>query len=65
MATEFFAEAGNSVAITLTPGDGGVLQVLLNRVKIFDKSDEGHPDLSRVKQMRTEIREHLQLSDTV
>ena len=59
MATEFFAEAGNSVAITLSPGDGGVLQVFLNREKIFDKSDEGHPDLSRVKQMRTAIRECL------
>ncbi len=59
MATEFFAEAGNDVAITVTPGDGGVLQVFADGDKIFDKADEGHPDLTRVKEMRAAIREKL------
>ena len=59
MATEFFAEAGNSIAITLTPGDGGVLQVLADGEKIFDKADEGHPDLTRVKEMRAAIKAKL------
>ena len=60
MATEFFAEAGSSIAITLTPGESGVLQVFAGGDKIFDKADEGgHPELNRVKAMRAAIREKL------
>ena len=60
MASEFFAEAGSDVAITITPGDHGVLQVFADGDKIFDKADEGgHPDLTRVKVMRAAIREKL------
>ncbi len=60
MATEFFAEAGKNVAITLTPGDSGILQVFADGEKIFDKADEGgHPDLTRVKAMRAAIKEKL------
>ncbi len=60
MATEFFAEAGNSIAITMTPGDSGVLQVFAGGDKIFDKADEGgHPELTRVKAMRAAILEKL------
>ena len=60
MATEFFAEAGNSIAITITPGEAGVLQVFAGGDKIFDKADEGgHPELTRVKAMRAAIREKL------
>ena len=58
MASEFFAEGGSSVAIKLTPGTNGVLQVYADGDKIFDKSEEGgrYPDLPRVKEMRTSIR---------
>ena len=60
MATEFFAEAGNSVAITLTPGDSGVLQVFAGGDKIFDKAEErDHPNLTRVKEMRAAISDKL------
>ncbi len=60
MATEFFAEAGNSIALTITPGEAGVLQVFAGGDKIFDKADEGgHPELTRVKAMRAAIREKL------
>jgi predicted Rdx family selenoprotein len=60
MATEFFAEAGNSIAITITPGEAGVLQVFAGGDKIFDKADEGgHPELTRVKAMRAAIRAKL------
>ena len=51
MANEFFAEGGKDVAITVTPGEAGVLQVIVDGHKIFDKDEsEGgkHPDLSRV-----------------
>ena len=61
MATEFFAEGGSDVAIKLTPGRSGVLQVYVDGGKIFDKKEEGdeHPNLTRVKQMRGVIREKL------
>ena len=60
MATEFFAEGGKEVAIRLTPGVGGVLQVYVDGQKIFDKADEGgHPSLPRVKEMRAVIGEKL------
>jgi predicted Rdx family selenoprotein len=61
MATEFFAEGGSDVAITLTPGEHGILQVHVDGDKIFDKSDEGnkHADLPRVKELRAVIRERV------
>ena len=60
MATEFFAEGGENVAIALTPGDGGVLQVFVDGDKIFDKKEEGdHPNLNRVKQMRAVVRDRV------
>ena len=61
MAAEFFAEGGSEVAITLTPGEKGILQVHVDGEKIFDKKEEDnrHPDLPRVKQMRAVIREKL------
>ena len=42
MATEFFAEGGFDVAITLTPGDSGILQVIVDGDTIYDKSAEGN-----------------------
>ena len=40
IATEIFAEGGNDVAITMTPGVGGVLQIFADGDKLFDKADE-------------------------
>ena len=60
MAHEFFAEGGSKVAITITPGESGILQVFVDGEKIFDKKEEGgHPTLDRVKQLRAAIRERL------
>ena len=61
MATELFAEGGGDVAITLTPGVGGVLQVYVDGEKIYDKKEEDSqtPNLNRVKEMRAVIREKL------
>ena len=61
MASEFFAEGGRDVAITLTPGVKGIHQVFVDGEKIFDRAEEDgkFPDLSRVKQMRAVIREKL------
>ena len=61
MASEFFAEGGKDVAIRLTPGVGGVLQVLVDGDMIFDRAEEDkqYPALPRVKEMRAAIRERL------
>ena len=60
MANEFFSEGGKEVAITLTPGENGILQVFVDGDKIFDKKEDGgHPNLDRVKQMRAFIKERL------
>jgi predicted Rdx family selenoprotein len=61
MASEFFAEGGNKIALKLTPGVGGILQVFVDGDKIFDKKEEDnqYPDLPRVKQMRATLRDRL------
>ena len=61
MATEFFAEGGKEVALRLTPGVAGILQVFVDGDKIYDKADEDgqHPNLPRVKEMRAIIRDKL------
>ena len=60
MANEFFEAGGSDVAIAITPGDSGILQVFVDGDKIFDKKEEGgHPTLDRVKEMKAVIRERL------
>ncbi len=61
MASEFFAEGGKEVALKLTPGVGGILQVYVDGQKIYDKKEENNqfPTLPRVKQMRAIVREKL------
>ena len=63
MATEFYAEGGGDVAITVTPGVGGVLQVIVDGEKIYDKKQESNetPHLNRVKQMKAAIRQRLEV----
>lgn len=64
MATEFFAEGGKEVAIKITPGIGGILQVFVDGEKIYDKKEEDgqFPNLPRVKQMRAIIRDKLSVA---
>ena len=61
MANEFFAEGGGDVAITITPGVAGILQVHVDGEKIYDKKEEDNqtPNLNRVKQMRAVIGDKL------
>ncbi len=61
MATEFFAEGGKDVALRLTPGTAGILQVFVDGDKVYDKQGEDgqFPNLPRVKEMRALIREKL------
>ncbi|MBE12219.1 MAG: hypothetical protein CL744_01230 [Chloroflexi bacterium] len=62
MASEMFAEGGKEVAIKMTPGVAGILQVYVDGDKIFDKKEEDgkFPDLPRVKQMRAIVRDRLE-----
>ena len=57
-----FAEGGKEVAIKMTPGVAGILQVYVDGDKIFDKNEEDgkFPDLPRVKQMRAVVRDRLE-----
>ena len=61
MASEFFAEGGKEVAIKITPGTAGILQVFIDGEKVFDKKEENGemPTLPRVKQMRAIIKDRL------
>ena len=62
MASEMFAEGGKEVAIKMTPGVAGILQVYVDGAKSFDKKEEDgkFPDLPRVKQMRAVVRDRLE-----
>ena len=62
MANEIFAEGGKEVAIKITPGTGGILQVFADGEKIYDKAEEDgqFPNLPRVKQMRAVIKQKLE-----
>ena len=61
MASEFFAEGGSDVALRLTPGTAGILQVFVDGDKVFDKAEEDgqFPNLPRVKEMRALVRQRL------
>ena len=61
MASEFFAEGGKDVAIKITPGVAGIMQVYVDGDKIFDKKEEDGqmPTLPRVTEMRAIIRDRL------
>ena len=56
-----FAEGGEEIAITVTPGDSGVLQLIIDGEKVYDKKEEDGqtPNLNRVKQMRADLRDRL------
>jgi predicted Rdx family selenoprotein len=64
MASEFFAEGGKEVAIKLTPGTQGILQVYVDGEKIYDKKEENgqFPTLPRVKQMRAVVKDKLKVA---
>ena len=48
------------IAIRLTPGDRGRLEVYLDGEKIFDrKEDGGFPDLSKVNELKMTIAEKI------
>ena len=56
-----FAEGGSEIAVTMTPGDSGVLKLIIDGDTVYDKSSEDGqtPHLNRVKEMRAALRERL------
>ena len=60
MANEFFRAFGADAAIAITPKGDGIMEVFANGEKIFDKKEEGYPDLARVRKMRAAIAEKIE-----
>ncbi len=57
-----FGIGGNQIDITLTPGVGGILEVILDGDKILDrKAEDGkYPDLTRVRELKKTLKEKLE-----
>ena len=64
--TEFFRQFGNEVAISLTPGANGRLEVYVDGDKIFDRKEEDgkYPDLTRVRELKAVIQERVDQAPT-
>ena len=60
MVSEFFSVGGSDLAIKLTPGESGVLTVVVDGEKIFDKQEEGsHPELNRIKELKAIVKDKV------
>ncbi len=61
MANEFFRAYGPDAAITISPRGQGIMEVVLDGERIFDKKGEGniYPDLARVRTMKERIKAKL------
>ncbi len=61
MASEIFAEGGKDIAMRITPGTAGILQVFIDGDKAYDKLEEDgqFPTLPRVKEIRALVRAKL------
>ncbi len=61
MATEFSAISVGDVAVTITPGVAGILQVFVDGDKIYDKKEEDNqtPHLNRVKELKAIVKDRL------
>ena len=56
MGSELFAAGGSHIAITLTPGQGGVFKVTLNGEIAFDKDEVGrYPTLPDAKEVKAKV----------
>lgn len=58
MATEFWGEFKERLAITLTPALDGTLEVYIGGEKILDRKAEGgeYPEMRRIRDIRKYIR---------
>ncbi len=60
MASEFWrSDAPGDVALKLTPDGRGRLEVYLDGEKIFDRKEDGFPDLNKVTELKMTIAEKI------
>ena len=61
IATEFWADFKKDLGISLTPVDGGRLEIVLDGQTLFDRvAEEGvYPGLDKVRAMKRTIKERL------
>ena len=52
---------GNKAAITLTPGDAGILKVTMDGQTIFDRhaEDGKYPEFTRVGKIKGDVLDHI------
>ena len=62
MANEFFRPFGPDAAIAISPRGQSIREVFVDGERIFDKKGEGNvfPDLKRVREMLTFVREKIE-----
>ena len=60
MANEFWrSDNPGDVALKLTPDGRGRLEVYLDGEKIFDRKEDGFPDLNKVTELKMTIAEKI------
>jgi predicted Rdx family selenoprotein len=66
MLSELFSAGGPDVAIKVSPGAGGVLQVYFDGDLVYDKKAEGNqtPNLNRVKELKALLRQRVENAKT-
>ena len=62
-----YGVGSNQIDITLTPGSGGILEVILDGEKLYDrKAEDGkYPDLPRVRELKKVLKEKLEKLEAV
>ena len=62
MLGELFSAGGSDVAIKVTPGASGVLQVYFDGELVYDKKSEGGqtPHLGRVKELKALLKQKIE-----
>ena len=56
MGSELYVAGGSRVAVTLTPGVGGVFKVTLNGEVVWDKAETGrYPALPDAKDLKSKV----------
>ncbi len=60
MGSELYVAGGSHVAVTLTPGKGGVFKVTLNGEIVWDKAEQGrYPALPDAKELKMKVAEMI------
>jgi selenoprotein W-related protein len=60
--SEMFQAGGTDVALSLTPGDGGVFKIKFGDELVWDKKAMGgkSPDIAQMKEIKAKLRNKLE-----